>query len=123
MRRDGGRSVTRRDGADALEAFGGVFDRDRVLDAADAFEFEAFGGGRGEVPGAAFDVGAAVDHRGDHRVAVPDELDRGAAGKRLVGEADGGRAEDLSAGGVAAPHLFAAVPTGAGDAVRGEGEF
>ena len=93
------------------------------LHAADAFEFEAFGGGRGEVPGPARDVGTAVDHRSDQRVAVPDELDRGAAGKRLVGDADRGRAQNLATGRRAPPHTDAAVPAGAGEAVRGEGQF
>src|SRR4029077_5763687 len=106
-----------------LEALGGVFDRDRVADPTDAFEFQRFGGGGGEVPGAAFDVGAAVDHRGDDRATVPDELDRRATGKRLVGDTDRRRAERLPAGGRAPPHADAAVPAGAGVAKRGEGEF
>src|SRR5882757_3284044 len=106
-----------------LEALGGVFDRHRVANPADAFEFQRFRGGRGEVPSAPLDVGTAIDDRGDDRVAVPDELHRGAAGERLVGDADRRRPEGLSAGGRASPHAGAAVPAGAGVAERGEGEF
>ena len=100
----------------------GEIDRDGVVQHADAFEAERFAGGGGQVPGAAFDVGPAVDHLGDQDMAVVDELDRRAAGQVLVGDAERARPQSLPAGGLVAPEA-GAVPAGAGDAEGAEGEF
>src|SRR5260221_418593 len=115
----GGRSECR---ASAAGARAGEIDGDGVAERADAFERQRFAGGRGQVPGTAFDVGTAVDHLGDQGVAVVDELDGGSAGQVAMGDADRLRAENLSARRFVAVKA-GPVPTGAGAAKGAEGDF
>src|SRR5205085_9557521 len=71
--------------------------RDGPLDRSETREAERLGGGAGEVPFAAGDVGPAVDDRDGDRAAVVAERDERAAGRRLVRHAELRAAEHATA--------------------------
>src|SRR5436305_9095899 len=98
-----------------------VAEGDRVAEPPHPFEAERFAGGLGEIEGPALDVGAAVDHLGDDRVAVVDELDRGSTRQRLVRDAERVPAQGRATSGFVAPEP-GAVPAGAGVAEGAEGK-
>jgi len=99
-------------------------DRDLIADPGDPnrFEAECFARRGGQIPGPAFDVGAAIDHRRGNRAAFVDKADHRPAGEGLVGDADRGRPQDSAAGGAAAPEA-GAVPASTAVPQRAEGGF